>query len=225
MPNNCGTDFSPFAVRVRPGKRREELSSKNALALRNPSLTGQSSTSSTASGTRFINCCITDNFDFVPCKTKVTYIFSTESEDSSDDEIKPFQPKSEEKADKIPEKKPSSEGLTFAALLPSMKEVYGTDIHPPHRNDIGIYRKYANMAISSCIQPDLPSGKTATYKRLMLVQQSAFTIDNTLQVTTPFVGKSSLDVYFNYCFKGRKCPLSINPSDLNLYRRYASGKT
>ncbi|KZS16333.1 polyphosphoinositide phosphatase [Daphnia magna] len=201
MPNNCGTDFSPFAVRVRPGKRREELSSKNALALRNPSLTGQSSTSSTASGT------------------------STESEDSSDDEIKPFQPKSEEKADKIPEKKPSSEGLTFAALLPSMKEVYGTDIHPPHRNDIGIYRKYANMAISSCIQPDLPSGKTATYKRLMLVQQSAFTIDNTLQVTTPFVGKSSLDVYFNYCFKGRKCPLSINPSDLNLYRRYASGKT
>ena len=51
MPN-FGTDFSPFAVRVRPGKRREELSSKNALALRNPSLTGQSSTSSTASGTR-----------------------------------------------------------------------------------------------------------------------------------------------------------------------------
>ena len=52
MPNFT-TDFSPFTVRIRPGKRREELSSKKALALRNPSLTGHCSTSSTASGTRF----------------------------------------------------------------------------------------------------------------------------------------------------------------------------
>jgi hypothetical protein len=152
-------------------------------------------------------------------------LYSTESEDSSDDEMKPFHSKTEEKTDKSPENvKPS---ITFADLLPSMKQVYGTDIHVPHRNDIAIYRKYANMAVSSCVQPDLSNanGKTSTYKRLMLVQQSAFTIDNTLQVTTPFVGKSSLDAYFNYCFKGRKCPLSINPSDLNLYRRYTSGKT
>jgi hypothetical protein len=152
------------------------------------------------------------------------FLCSTESEDSSDDEMKPFNPKTEEKTDKSPENvKPS---ITFTDLLPSMKQVYGTDIQPPHRNDIAIYRKYANMAVSSCVQSDLSNGKASTtYKRLMLVQQSAFTIDNTLQVTTPFVGKSSLDVYFNYCFKGRKSPLSINPNDLNLYKRYTSGKT
>jgi hypothetical protein len=152
------------------------------------------------------------------------FLCSTESEDSSDDEMKPFNPKPEEKTDKSPENvKPS---ITFTDLLPSMNQVYGTDIQPPHRNDIAIYRKYANMAVSSCVQSDLPNGKASTtYKRLMLVQQSAFTIDNTLQVTTPFVGKSSLDVYFNYCFKGRKSPLSINPNDLNLYKRYTSGKT
>ncbi|KAJ8674118.1 hypothetical protein QAD02_005380 [Eretmocerus hayati] len=42
------TNFSPFAVRVRPGRRREEAGNKNSN-LRNPSLTGQSSTSSTTS--------------------------------------------------------------------------------------------------------------------------------------------------------------------------------
>lgn len=42
------TNFSPFVVRVRPGKRREETTKKNS-SVKNPSLTGQSSTSSTTS--------------------------------------------------------------------------------------------------------------------------------------------------------------------------------
>ena len=46
------TNFSPFAVRVRPGRRREETGNKN-VNMKNPSLTGQSSTSSTASSARF----------------------------------------------------------------------------------------------------------------------------------------------------------------------------
>ena len=51
MPNFT-TDFSPFAVRIRPGRRREETSSKGGT-MKNPSLTGQSSTSSTTSSDRF----------------------------------------------------------------------------------------------------------------------------------------------------------------------------
>lgn len=42
------TEFSPFVVRVRPGKRREETGNKSS-SMKNPSLTGQSSTGSTAS--------------------------------------------------------------------------------------------------------------------------------------------------------------------------------
>ena len=49
MPN-CTTNYSPFSVRVRPGRRREEGSYKNVM--KNPSLTGQSSTSSATSNTR-----------------------------------------------------------------------------------------------------------------------------------------------------------------------------
>lgn len=45
------TSFSPFAVRIRPGRRREETGNKN-LNMKNPSMTGQSSTSSTTSSAR-----------------------------------------------------------------------------------------------------------------------------------------------------------------------------
>ena len=55
MPNFT-TDESPFSVRRRPGKRQEELSrtvSSGSPSQKNPNMTGQASTSSTASsGTR-----------------------------------------------------------------------------------------------------------------------------------------------------------------------------
>jgi hypothetical protein len=46
------TNFSPFVVRVRPGRRREETINKNG-SMKNPSLTGHS-TSSTASSARYL---------------------------------------------------------------------------------------------------------------------------------------------------------------------------
>lgn len=200
MPN-FGTDFSPFAVRVRPGKRREELSSKNALALKNPSLTGQSSTSSTTSGT------------------------STESEDSSDDESKALLPnKTGEDGNRSDGKSVSSAEtpMSYARLLPTMQQVYGMELHEPSRHDLNLYRRYAGMA-SSC-QPS-PSGSqtfSGAYKRMMLAQQSAFTIDNTIQITTPFVSKSSVDVYVHYYLKGRRGRMSPSTNDLSMYRRYAA---
>lgn len=50
MPN-ATTNYSPFTLRIRPGKRREQTSNKSQM--KNPSLTGQSSTSSTASSSRY----------------------------------------------------------------------------------------------------------------------------------------------------------------------------
>ena len=203
MPN-FGTDSSPFAVRVRPGKRREELSSKKALALRNPSLTGHSSTSSTASGT------------------------STESEDSSEDEISLNKPPSikDSKTSSPTSTTTNTDQLTYARLLPSMHKVYGMDVHEPARNDVNLYRRYAGMAGSNLPASSPPEGQTPTaYKRLLLAQQSAFTVDNTIQITTPFVAKTSLDVYVNYFLKGRRGKLTPNPSDLSLYRRYAAGSS
>lgn len=51
MPNFT-INYSPFTIRVRPVRRREESSNKGG-AMKNPSLTGQSSVSSTASSSRY----------------------------------------------------------------------------------------------------------------------------------------------------------------------------
>ncbi|CAH0383130.1 unnamed protein product [Bemisia tabaci] len=48
MPH-CVTDYSPFRVRIRPGRMREETASKANTNMKNPSLTGHCSTGSTAS--------------------------------------------------------------------------------------------------------------------------------------------------------------------------------
>jgi len=49
MPN-CVTDFSPFSMRIRPGKKREQISDKT----RNPSMTGHSSTNSVNTSSRYL---------------------------------------------------------------------------------------------------------------------------------------------------------------------------
>jgi len=191
MPNFT-TDYSPFAVRIRPGKRREELSSKKALALRNPSLTGHCSTSSTASGT------------------------STESDDSSDDELKSDVSKADktEKTVSVPNKTV----LTFAHLLPTMKQVNGCSLHAPSRNGVALYKRYAGMASSS--QPNTQN-KDGFYKRLMLIPKSVFSVDNTMQVTSPYVSKASRDMYSSYIRKGSKTSILPSYNDIGLYRRYA----
>lgn len=102
-----------------------------------------------------------------------------------------------------------------------MREVYGTDMRSPGRSDIQLYRRYAGMASTSSTPPDV-TGTPCAYKRMMLAQQSAFAVDNTLQVTTPFVAKSALDVYVGYFLKGRRGRVTPSPRDTDLYARYAS---
>ncbi|XP_033230009.1 polyphosphoinositide phosphatase isoform X3 [Belonocnema kinseyi] len=105
-------NFSPFAVRVRPGRRREETGNKN-VNMKNPSLTGQSSTSSTASS-------------------------ASSSIDTSSDEDESNQLFS----DSLTASKNSTDLTSFETLFPSMKEVYGTQPEYPKRNDIMLYKRY-----------------------------------------------------------------------------------
>ncbi|XP_011878471.1 PREDICTED: polyphosphoinositide phosphatase isoform X3 [Vollenhovia emeryi] len=107
------TCYSPFAVRVRPGRRREEAGSKN-LNMKNPSMTGQSSTSSTTSS-------------------------ASSSEDSSSDEDESHQQMDDSL---LITSKDSSELMSFESLFPSMKEVYGTEPEYPKRNDIILYKRF-----------------------------------------------------------------------------------
>ncbi|XP_017878780.1 polyphosphoinositide phosphatase isoform X2 [Ceratina calcarata] len=108
------TSFSPFAVRVRPGRGREEAGSKN-LNMKNPSMTGQSSTSSTTSS-------------------------ASSSDDSSSDEDESHHHTNDFQ---LMISKESSEFTSFEALFPSMKKVYGTQPEYPKRNDVILYKKFA----------------------------------------------------------------------------------
>ncbi|XP_043528392.1 polyphosphoinositide phosphatase isoform X2 [Frieseomelitta varia] len=108
------TSFSPFAVRIRPGRRREETGNKN-VNMKNPSMTGQSSTSSTTSS-------------------------ASSSDDSSSDEYENHQHTNDSQ---LAMSKESSEFTSFESLFPSMREVYGTQPQYPNRNDVILYKRFA----------------------------------------------------------------------------------
>ncbi|XP_014488614.1 PREDICTED: polyphosphoinositide phosphatase isoform X2 [Dinoponera quadriceps] len=119
------TCYSPFAVRVRPGRRREEAGSKN-LNMKNPSMTGQSSTSSTTSS-------------------------ASSSEDSSSDEDESHQQMDDSQ---LVASKDSSELMSFESLFPSMKEVYGTQPEYPKRNDIILYKRFVLIGRNATYSTD-----------------------------------------------------------------------
>ncbi|XP_012062724.1 PREDICTED: polyphosphoinositide phosphatase [Atta cephalotes] len=119
------TCYSPFAVRVRPGRRREEAGSKN-LNMKNPSMTGQSSTSSTTSS-------------------------ASSSEDSSSDEDESHQQVDDSQ---LITSKDSSELMSFESLFPSMKEVYGIEPEYPKRNDIILYKRFVLIGRNATYSTD-----------------------------------------------------------------------
>ncbi|XP_039305758.1 polyphosphoinositide phosphatase isoform X3 [Solenopsis invicta] len=119
------TCYSPFAVRVRPGRRREETGSKN-LNMKNPSMTGQSSTSSTTSS-------------------------ASSSEDSSSDEDESHQQMDDFQ---LITSKDSSELISFESLFPSMKEVYGTEPEYPKRNDVILYKRFVLIGRNATYSTD-----------------------------------------------------------------------
>jgi hypothetical protein len=113
MPNFT-TDFSPFAVRIRPGRRREETSSKGGT-MKNPSLTGQSSTSSTTSSDSS----------------------SSEADDTGEEDNG-----HNTDSQLTPSKDSSSRIITFVSLFPSMRQVYGVEIKHPKESDIRMYTRH-----------------------------------------------------------------------------------
>ncbi|KAG8331674.1 phosphatidylinositol-3,5-bisphosphate 5-phosphatase, variant 2 [Homalodisca vitripennis] len=148
MPH-CVTDFSPFTVRIRPGRRREETG-RGATAGKNPSLTGQSSTSSTA---------------------------STDSSEESDEES--LDPHHSESYHSSPAKDMTSSGLvTFDSLFPSFQQTYGQELQPPSKSDTHLYKRYVlmyRMANKAAEQP-LSTGMVSPSQTQPSVRTSAFEV-------------------------------------------------
>ncbi|XP_043270839.1 polyphosphoinositide phosphatase isoform X2 [Venturia canescens] len=119
------TNVSPFAVRVRPGRRREETGKKN-LNMKNPSMTGQSSTSSTASS-------------------------ASSSVDTSSDDDESNQQMNDSQ---LTSSRDSGELVSFESLFPSMKEIYGTTLEFPRRADITLYKRFVVIGRNATYNTD-----------------------------------------------------------------------
>ncbi|EFA02109.1 polyphosphoinositide phosphatase [Tribolium castaneum] len=190
MPN-CTTDYSPFIIRIRPVRRREENSNKG-FAMKNPSVTGQSSTSSAASS-------------------------SSSDVDSCDDEDSTYTNESQGTTSK----ESTPEPITFKALFPSMKEIYGTQLQTPKKTDVGMYKKYVLIGKKA----NGTAKNTNTLPSLALFKpQSNFSEDSSVQVKPPKVDKRSIQVYQNYINVGINGGSEPKASDLALYQKYASFK-
>nr|CAD7406100.1 unnamed protein product [Timema poppensis] len=232
------TSYSPFAVRVRPGRRREETSSKGSSISKNPSLTGQSSTSSTTSSARLdieeVNLHLRGgrvenhlvkttpslsnqdlNLDLAVLGSQAQH--DTSAESSSEE--------SEEELDNSdsqisPSKDSTSDNVTFEALFPSMRRVYGTEVKNPSKQDIAIYKRYVSIGISAnSIKPTLGVGRSVN-----LIQQSVFSMDTSVRVSPPRASRCAQESYHRYVERGLVGASEPSPSDLLKYNSYACNK-
>lgn len=205
MPNFT-TDFSPFVVRIRPGKRQEEnnagkksVSQKSAGATKNPSIMGLSSTGSTNS---------TSGSD--------TEYSSSEEMSSSMTSSSVFvgQGGQRREVDGLDGSTP----LTFKKIFQGMKVAYGVDIKSPRKCDIMMFKRFVTF------QQQLPlnRGKLISKKIVnsAIIPLSAFSKDSSFSVTPPTVSKVSRDIYKTFVNKTGKGAGMPRERDIVLYKRY-----
>lgn len=193
MPN-CTTNFSPFAVRARVGKRREEMGGSSVSS--NPSVTGQSSTSSTASSS-----------------TSSSAESGDSSTTSSEEDSLSISDQNTYYHDDDPGYFP------FRSLFPTMKQTYGMEIVTPNQHDILMYKKFTS--IGRCNNP--PSGdnaKRASIHAITLIRGSVFSLDSSYNVTPPTVNRQAKEIYKVYTQRGKTGITSVSRADRDVYERY-----
>lgn len=132
--------------------------------INNPSLTGQSSTSSTTSSTSS----------------------SMEDEDSSEEEILI------DRSTLSDAEKSSENEISFKNLLPSMLEVYGSEIKNPDKENLGIYKKYVKIGK---LASQTISNPGRNVKFLNIESLNNFGTDSYESVKPPVVDEKSLKIY------------------------------
>ncbi|CAG9859794.1 unnamed protein product [Phyllotreta striolata] len=185
------TNYSPFTLRIRPVRRREENKSN---IMKNPSVTGQSSLSSTASSTS------SSSDNEISLEDEESY--NTESPAVSSKDVTP-------------------EPITFKALFPSMKEVYGMELKSPSDKDIQVYKKYVEMGRRVPYIANKSFFESISDKQQCVKDLSS---DSCFQVTPPKVSTESIEVYKKYIEIGKKGGFMPKTNDIKIYERYAKCK-
>lgn len=159
------TNFSPFE----PATRRRE----GRGILKNPSLTGQSSTGSANSSTSSMD----------------------EDSSSDDDSILENCNQNVFNADE----KETVKSITFQTMFPPMKDVYRTGLKPPGKLDLLKYKKYTKMG--KILMSNTPKGQVNRQKRsvtLVLVPANCYGEDNYRQTKPPCIRLEAIQTYEKY---------------------------
>ncbi|XP_057340189.1 polyphosphoinositide phosphatase isoform X2 [Microplitis mediator] len=194
------TNFSPFAVRVRPGRRREETGNKRNGNIKNPSMTGQSSTSSTASS--------------------ASSSVDTSSDDEDDDLVVVRHQRSDLSARDANDVSVSS--VSFEALFPTMKEVYGVELENPRRSDLVLYKRFVMIGRNAAGFKD----HSTSIQKSKMVQQATFpdvvnfSKKQVDYFKLPKVDDTSVSIYEQYVQRGKNGGFIPNPTDMILYEKY-----
>lgn len=190
------TNFSPFV----PATRRTE----GRGILKNPSLTGQSSTGSTNSS-------------------------SGSDEDSSSEDDSLLESVVQNAPSGMEESEPPSRCVTFDKMFPSMIEVYRTSLKQPNKVDMAKYKQYSKMgmvlmsnAAMSTYNPKKPLNNI--HKRMInLISRDDYGQDNYKEVKPPKVTDSAMKIYENYVeLPGKVYDRSPSTNDLNIIHKSIS---
>ncbi|XP_044594224.1 polyphosphoinositide phosphatase isoform X1 [Cotesia glomerata] len=194
------TNYSPFAVRVRPGRRREETGNKRNGNIKNPSMTGQSSTSSTASS--------------------ASSSVDTSSDDEDDDLVVVRHQRSD--LSNRDSRETNASSVSFEALFPAMKEVYGVELENPRRSDLVLYKRFVMIGRNTAGVKE----HTSSIQRAKMVQQVTFpdvvnlSRKKTESFKLPKVDDTSVSIYEQYVQRGKNGGFIPNPTDMILYEKY-----
>lgn len=195
------TNFSPFE----PATRRSE----GRGILKNPSLTGQSSTGSMQSSSS-----------------------SDEGTSSDDDSILEISTIQNIAGGAEMDNEPPSKYITFNSMFPSMTEVYQTSIKQPNQADMSKYKQYTKIgavlmtnAAMSTYNPKKPL--LNRHKRTIdLVPIDDYGMDNYKQIKPPKVAAESIRIYEKYIeIPDKVHNRSPSISDLNTIHQYISMRT
>lgn len=196
------TNSSPFQRQIQERKKPK-----------NPSLTGQSSTSSTTSNDSSST--------------------SEASDSSSEEEFSASLSLKEQHLNKTLDK---DIPLTLATLLPPMEEVYGCKVSNPSKENMDIYKRYVQMA-KSTTQPlsgginvasqstsatpssasNIPTTRNAG---IQLKPLSDYGTDSYLSVKPPTVSEESQRIYKEYCKSPRNFNAVPNIDEMDKLYRY-----
>ncbi len=195
MPNFTA-DYSPFCVRVRPGKRRETLmgSSGSKLPPPNPSVSGHVSTSSSASELESDSDEDDDTTDNI---INICNNHSDETEESSCSNGSPFR--------------------TIDTLLSNTEQKYGLLIKTPQQKDLQLYSNYVNIGLNA---GEISDRETSPLKTSKLIVNNRKYFDTSFCVKPPKVSEQSLNIYREYLKRGEAGAHKVSQKSLDLYKQY-----